>query len=541
MPLDRWATPEVPRRFRDYLTPLRRHKWLILALAVLGFLGGFVFTKRLQPSYTSSAQIEAGAGLVTTATSQAAGNNVNVLDEQALMSSESVATLAQQELGTDESAAALRGRLTVTPMVNSSILGIAFSDSSAEAAQKGAQAFADSYMQLKTARLTNQLTTREEQIKKDMKDVQSQLDDVNNKLGNATPGSVEANQLGTQRASLSARLNQLQAQLQNLMAFTVDAGTVISEPSLPSSPDLPPALALLVFGGGGLVFGLVIGIIIAYILEAVSDRIRGAADLEERLGAPVLGLIPKSKRAESELTMVVQPSGPDAEDYWTLSVNLAHAASEMHVRKLLVTSSAPNEGKSTVAANLAGALAASGMRVTLVTADLQRPWVVEALGASEDKAGGLAAVLAGDARIDDVVRATQIANLRVVPGGALHAHRGLLSSDAMDAAIAELLQESELLIVDGAPLIVADPLIILPSVDAVLYVTDAMKSTRAEAIRAREQMEEAGGRVLGAVLNRVVPGKSEGMSFYRKERKLRLRYLTPSTNGASATKTPTSA
>lgn len=538
LPLDRWATPEVPRRFRDYLTPLRRHKWSILVLALAGLIAGAFYANRLAPTFTAHGQVEIGLGLVSSATSaQVAASSINPVDEQNLMASRTVAELAKARMGTDESVGDLQARLTVTAIPNSTILGFSFSDPSAEGAQRGGQAFADSYLQLKTMRFTESLANKQPFIKQQIERLQDRLTQVDTELVQLQAGTPNARLLATERATLLSQINTLHAQLQNLKNIAIDVGNVISAPELPRKPNLLKVLAYILFGGGGLLLGLVIGVVIAYIRESASDRLRGAADLEEHLGAPVLGVIPRSKRAKSELIMLAQPDGPEADEYWALSLNFVHAASQVGARKILVTSSTPNEDKSTVAANLAGALAASGERVTLVTADHDRPWMGPALGATDDPAGTLAAVLAGTAQLEDVVQTSKIASLLVVAGGSLHENRGLIASDALEEALRQLVEGSEFLIVDAAPLIVADPLMMIPAIDGVLYVADAKESTRAEAIRARQQVEEVGGQILGAALSGFVPGdsRSESMAPSRKERRLRNRYLTDVLEGTNAT------
>ena len=129
----------------------------------------------------------------------------------------------------------------------------------------------------------------------------------------------------------------------------------------------------------GLFLGLVLGIGLALVLEALDTRVRSVAEIGEYLKIPQIGSVsppPKKLLKDDQLVMMAQPRGPQAEEYRVLRTNLDFASlAADEIKTVLITSAVEQEGKSTVAANLAIALARSGKRTCLVDLDLRRPYL----------------------------------------------------------------------------------------------------------------------------------------------------------------------
>ena len=121
-----------------------------------------------------------------------------------------------------------------------------------------------------------------------------------------------------------------------------------------------------------LVFGLFLGLGLAFLLEARDRRLRSPDEIPERLQLPILGRIPPFSTRD-KLPAMVRPSGPLAEAYRMLRLNIEFAIADRNVRVMMVTSAMEGEGKTTTAANLAIALARAGRNVVLVDADFLRP------------------------------------------------------------------------------------------------------------------------------------------------------------------------
>jgi capsular exopolysaccharide synthesis family protein len=181
---------------------------------------------------------------------------------------------------------------------------------------------------------------------------------------------------------------------------------------------------------------------------------------------------------------------------------------------LAVTSSLPAEGKSTVSGNLAVALAETGARVLLVDADLRRPAIAELLGV--EGGVGLTTVLAGAARVEDVVQDWGGKQLQVLASGPVPPNPAeLLGSPAMRGLLEDLRGRYDHVVIDTAPLLpVADAAVLSRLVDGTLLVAQAGRVRRAELTRALGNLDQVSARVLGIVLNRV-RGEESSYSYGR--------------------------
>jgi polysaccharide biosynthesis transport protein len=289
---------------------------------------------------------------------------------------------------------------------------------------------------------------------------------------------------------------------------TVSAATVTpaQEPEGPAYPD--PVLDL----GIGLVLGLLVGGALAWARDTLDSRVRDAAALAEVTALPVVGTLGVLPGARSGRPVVVEnPHHPHAESFRHLRTNVqflripdaATDAGEASAHVILTTSSLPNEGKSTVAVNLACVLAETGARVLLVDADLRRPTVATSLGI--EGGAGLTTALVGHAAWQDVVQEWGAAGLSVLPSGPVPPNPAeLLGSPAMQRLIDRMRSGYDYVVIDTAPLLaVTDGVVLSRIVDGTLVVANAARVRRAQLAESLDALTRVGSRVLGVVLNQV--------------------------------------
>jgi capsular exopolysaccharide synthesis family protein len=202
-----------------------------------------------------------------------------------------------------------------------------------------------------------------------------------------------------------------------------------------------------------------------------------------------------------------------SEAYRTLATNILYTASRRRLEMLLVTSGTSTEGKTTTAANLGVALAQTGKRVIVVSADMRKPRLHRFFALTNEL--GLSDLLAGRAPLISVALQTPIRGLRVIPGGAVpHNPATLLAGPGAVAALEEMRAAADFVILDAPPaLAVADASIVAPHTDATLYVMDADKVSRSSLSQARRQLENAGADLLGAVFNNFDAAKGNGYQY----------------------------
>jgi len=192
-----------------------------------------------------------------------------------------------------------------------------------------------------------------------------------------------------------------------------------------------------------------------------------------------------------------------AEAMRTVRTNVLFSSTADGGQSIVVTSSGPGEGKTVVSSNLALALAQTGQRVLLIDADMRRPRVHQVF--AERQEPGLSNILVGDTKTGDAVRPTSCSTLWILPAGHLPPNPAeLLGSKRFEDFIETLKDHFAFVIIDSPPIMaVSDSAIVAHIADGVLFVIGAEMTSRGVARTAVEQLVNANGHMIGAVLNRV--------------------------------------
>ena len=255
--------------------------------------------------------------------------------------------------------------------------------------------------------------------------------------------------------------------------------------------------------------GLALGLAIAFGIDYLDDTVKTPDDITRRLKLKFLGLVPIVSGERHPLI-----SGPVPHDfgeaYRSIRTSLAAQFPSTGARVVAVASSQPLEGKTTTAVNIAMALAVGGARVLLIDADMRRPSVHKALRMSNDR--GLSQLLAGQARMREVVQRTHDPNLLTITAGRTPANPSeLLASDRMRALLSGLeTGPFDWIIIDTPPVLaVTDAVILAPLVGAVTFVVGAEMTRWRLAERAVETLLSSNPRNVLAVLNKVNFGRNK--------------------------------
>lgn len=275
------------------------------------------------------------------------------------------------------------------------------------------------------------------------------------------------------------------------------------------SPNLSRSMIL-----GG-VLGLLLVGFVTFVRETLNIAIKNPDEIERTTGLYVHGMIPAHKEAEEDagLVTIMRPTSADAEAYRTLRTSIQLSSLENHIRSIMITSSAPGEGKSTTMANLAVTLAQAGNKTLVVDCDMRRPTLNKLLKVEREP--GLAEVLEDKLDWHAHVKATEVANLFILSAGKVPSNPSeLLGRVHMAAILAEMKQEYNFVLCDVPPILaVSDAALLASHLDGVLILIRFGRAVGQEVIRAREQMERVGGKVLGAVFN-AYGGESGGYGRY---------------------------
>lgn len=287
----------------------------------------------------------------------------------------------------------------------------------------------------------------------------------------------------------------------------------VSEPaSLLMAPIAPRKKLIMMMGA---FFGVLAGVGVAVLRDKLDKSIRNPDELAAATHAPVLGVIAYDPRTPRRpLVVHSDPRSPTAESYRQLRTNIKFVNIDRTVRSLVVTSAVSSEGKSTVACNLAIAMAQAGQRVILVEADLRKPSVRRYMGI--EGAVGLSNVLLGEVALEDVLQPWGGGLLEILPGGAIAPNPSeLLGSAGMADVIRQLEAMSDLVIFDAPPLLpVTDAAVLGVNTDGAVLVVRSGATGRDRLDRAVESLGGVGVNILGAVLNMAATRGPEAYHYY---------------------------
>lgn len=279
------------------------------------------------------------------------------------------------------------------------------------------------------------------------------------------------------------------------------------------------------------VVGVLLALILAYLVEVLDTSVRSVGELERLAGVTTLGFLPnilrgtgdrrssrgpaKGEDFERDTFVVDYPKSTMAESCRSIRTNLIFMGSEQPLRSILVTSAGPREGKTTASISLAAVMAQSGSTVVLIDGDMRKPRLHKVFGL--DGSVGLSSVLMGEASLDEVIQATRVPDLFIIPCGIVPDNPAeLLQSDRFRELVSELTERFGMVVFDSPPVVpVTDAAIIGSAVDGVVLVARSGATRREMIARAVDLLRGVNANLLGVVLNAIdVEGRRRGGYYY---------------------------
>lgn len=332
-------------------------------------------------------------------------------------------------------------------------------------------------------------------------------------MANEKEEALELNSMGLEYSKLTRDLGttkemyesllkrQTETSLSGLLKSNFVSWFEKAEPRLvPVRPSLPKNAGL------GFGAGLLLGIAVVVMGVLLDNTVHSRADIEELLRLPFLGVFPRILGEDGgvpdnrDLYVLDNPKSGAAECARSVRTNLVFMATDRPLRRLLLTSARPGEGKTTTIAALGIAMAQAGNRVIILDTDLRKPRLHRAFGVSGEK--GLTSILVGEP-MEACVKSTDLMNLHVLPCGPLAPNPAeLLHSEKFLNLLDELSEKYDRVLLDSPPIgVVTDAAILSQVSDGTVFVVQA-NSTPKEAIRrSARQLSDVGAPVLGVILN----------------------------------------
>ena len=291
--------------------------------------------------------------------------------------------------------------------------------------------------------------------------------------------------------------------------------SVVQPAQVPRSPSSPNVTLNLLVGA---FIGLILAFVAAVLRDVLSRRVQDVSDLQSiSQNATIVGIIPKDNSLNGTKPIVVSNSdGSIAEEFRRIRTNLSFTTAKDgdKGRLIIVTSSMPAEGKTTIACNLAATLAENGASVLLVDADLRHPSVAKRLGFEGNVE--LAHVLSNQAAVKDVVQRYWRPNLHVLPAGPRIQNASvLLNSGLMETLIKRAIQQYDYVIIDTSPMSVANDAAVFGQLGNGVVLVSGKNVTFKRALRGTvTELGELDVPILGFVFNMADEKRGHGYGSY---------------------------
>lgn len=499
-------------------------RWRIIGIGVVvAGLATYLIMNLLPPVYQSSALIQVAADSInnqTDYTDLLAGDQLVQTEAQLAVSDPVLrnVTLHYKELTVEQ----LARQVTATPRPNTQLFEITVQDNSPARAAALANDIA-------TACIAQQALLAHQMNDQSQRRIQQGLDSTHRQIESITDQLASLQQQRGKEvaiASLQAQLNVLQQrydQWQTVLAQLelIEAQNnnflVIAQAAQPSTgPIQPQSLPNLLIS---LLAGVSLGAMLILILTLAGTRVHTQKALVQSLGCPVLATVWRVGASQPHELINPKEYAPNVEAYRILRANIGFASIGRPIHSLVVTSAVPNEGKSTIAANLAILLAKAGKNTLLIDADLRHPTIHRKFGLPSNMLGLSNAALAFSRlplslssvskscpfSLEPYMHTVGIPNLRVMPSGPLPPNPPeLLNSKVVERLFYFVARCGADIVIFDAPSLLglSDTSILAAKVDGTLVVVDATRAKRGNLERVKILLSQTGTRVLGCVANK---------------------------------------
>ncbi len=512
---------DITLDIKEYFYLFSSWAWLILLIGLLAGATAYYFSKRSTPIYETTTRllvsdppVMRSIDYTTIVSSQTMANTYaemlverpvlqGVIDQLAL-------PMTPEELKEDISVEMVRDTQLLVVSVENPDPYLA-----ADIANSIASVFTFRIGQLQSQRYATTL----EGLTKQVSDMEQQIE--------ATSKAITAETNPDQKLQLEARLTEYRRLYSDLVTnfeqvrlseAQTNTNVVVSEPaSIPLKPVRPRTTRNTLLAD---MVGMFFAAIVVFIIDILDDSIKNPDDIRQKFKLPLLGMIAWHETVEDRPVCKDQPRSPAAEAFRALRTNITYSGVDTPLRRILITSPTPQDGKTTVSANLAVVFAQGGKNVVVVDGDLRRPQLhhkfglLNRVGLSE-----LFLILRPFNGLPrGAIQPSGIPGVSVVPTGKLPPNPvELLASKKMADFLNLLDEEYDMVLIDTPPVLtVTDAAALAPGMDGVLLVVRPGKTKLRELQQTIEQLQAVGAHILGVVLNELRSNSSKYGYYYSR-------------------------
>jgi polysaccharide biosynthesis transport protein len=501
---------------RLYLALIRHWAWLLILTALVTAAAAFFYTRQLTPVYSASTTM-----LVNEAPSTRASDYTSIITSERLaltyaemMQKRPVVEATLQRLGIAPET--FSGSIAVKPVRDTQLLTITVEDTNPQTTASVANMLVEVFSETIRATQAERYATSKESLQSQMTVVEGQIEELKERLTRETDPD--------ERARIEARIAQYEQSYNNLAltfenvrlaeAQTISSAVIIEDAKTPLYPVRPNVMQNTLLAA---IVGMMLAAGGVFLYEYLDDTIKDPDEITRRFGLPVLTMIMAHPQEKDGPITQVKPFSPVSEAFRSLRTSVHFAGGPgKSMRRILVTSATPSDGKTTVAANLAVVMAQSGLGVTIMDADMHRPFLHKLMQRSNRK--GMSNLFNQPyPALADVVQSTLVAGLEMISSGPLPPNPSeLLGSVRMAEILDSIGSEGRMAVIDSPPVLsVTDAVLLAAQVDGVVLVVKP-GNTNMQALRQSiEQLRRVGANLIGVVLNEV-PVKGSRYSYYIK-------------------------
>jgi non-specific protein-tyrosine kinase len=446
--------------FKRYVIPSRRWWWLLVAATLIAALSSFLATLRQPPIYQTLTTLMIGQVIADpnpttgefTLSQQLAENYAEIANREPVR----IATMQALDM-------TWLPDYLATALPNGQFIEIVVTDTSPGRAQAVANELANQLIARSPTGDQSEELERQAFIQDQLDNLQLQItttEDEIVQLRGALGEMDSARQIADtqfQINALEAKLSDLQTIYSDLLANTqsgaINTISVIETAYLPSRP-IGPNKTLIILLSAAVGLSLAIGA--AYVLDYLDDTVKSPEDVEQLTNAPIIGhLTELDIENVGALYVADNPRHPSVEEIRTLRANLDFASVDQPLKTLFVSSTEMEDGKTSVAANLAVVMSQAEKDVILLDADLRRPNVHNYFGLTNNY--GLSDVFRGKLTLNEVIKDWTGGSVSVITAGDPPPNPAeLLGSKKMAEVLQALESRADIVIIDGPPFIIAD-------------------------------------------------------------------------------------
>ncbi|GAP23076.1 polysaccharide biosynthesis tyrosine autokinase [Leptolinea tardivitalis] len=382
----------------------------------------------------------------------------------------------------------------------------------ADMANSLARVFADRVRELQSQRYT----TSKDGLQKQVTEMGTQIEKTTREL-EITTNEASRQQLEARLTEYTKLYSDLVLNYEKVRLSEAQTSTnvVVTEPATPNYTPVSPRTMQNTF------LAVVVGMLLAagtiFAVDMLDDSIKNPEEVRKSFNIPILGVIARHEVTDGKPVCEAEPRSPVAESFRALRTNINFASVDRPLRKIVITSPTPQDGKTTISTNLAVVVAQGEKTVVLVDADLRRPQVHHRFGLM-NRLGLSDLFVKPDDAITDALQRTTSPRLAVMTSGSLPPNPSeLLTSQRMGKIMEILLHGFDMIVIDTPPVLtVTDAAAMAQSVDGVILVAKPGSTKKSAFRQSLEALQAVNATILGVVLNEVNPSSKRYGYYYNK-------------------------